>query len=149
MPVVRGLDFPGELLYFVERHVWVREEGGGIITVGLTALGSALAGDILAFTPKRPGTTVERDRAIGVIEISKVASSVRSPANGVIQAANPDLETRPGLVNRDPYGAGWLVRIEASRWNEDKALLTGGAALASAIEEAMTLEGYQPAGERK
>ncbi len=79
---VHGLEFPESLRYAPEHSLWLREEADGSLTIGLTAYGCALYGQIFAFTPKRVGARIERERSFGVVEFAKAASSARSPVSG-------------------------------------------------------------------
>jgi glycine cleavage system H protein len=142
MATVRGLSFPDELYYYVSHNVWLRREPDGIVTVGVTELAGKLAGDFLAFVPKRVGSNIEQGRALGVLEISKVITSVRSPLSGQIVATNEDAEAKPWLINSSPYGAGWLVKLKPRDWVDESAVLITGEAIAASFEKAMELEGY-------
>jgi glycine cleavage system H protein len=140
--VVRGCEFPEELQYHVEHNVWLRREADGAVTVGVTQYASFLAGDFLAFVPKRIGTDVERNRGIGVLEISKTITSVRAPLSGTIVATNAEAEVKPWLINNDPYGVGWLVKLAPSAWDAQRAALLSGEAIIAAFERAMDLERF-------
>ncbi len=139
MTIVRGYDFPDELFYMVEHDIWARLDADGALTVGLTALGCRVSGEFIEFMPKPVGTKVERDRALAVLEMSKTIRSARAPAGGTVIAVNEDVRRRPQQLNNDPYGAGWLVRLEADDWTRDAALLTPGNAVAAAVERYMDL----------
>lgn len=105
---LHGLEFPDGLFYAPDYNLWLREEVDGSLTLGLSAYGCALYGEIFAFTPKRDGWHIERDRSFGVVEFAKAASSARSPLAGTLLASNPAVVKRPALINRDCYGeAGW------------------------------------------
>ncbi|MCF7200541.1 glycine cleavage system protein H [Pseudomonas oligotrophica] len=142
---LHGLPFPDDLLYAPEHALWLREEADGSLTLGLTAYGCALYGEIFAFTPKRIGAHIEEGRSFGVVEFAKAASSARSPLAGELLAVNEALEKRPNLINRDPYDSGWMVRLQPDHWPETRQrFLTGEAALA-AIAERMCLDNFDPA----
>lgn len=142
---LHGLPFPDTLLYAPEHALWLREEADGSVTLGLTAYGCALYGEIFAFTPKRIGARIEAGRSFGVVEFAKAASSARSPLAGELLAVNEALEKRPNLINRDPYESGWMVRLQPDDWPETrKRFLTGEPALA-AIAERMRLDNFDPA----
>ena len=77
--ILAGMRFPDGLWYAPEHSMWLREEAGGAVTLGLTEYGVALFGDIFAFTPKRLGLHIEADRSLGVVEFAKAAASAKSP----------------------------------------------------------------------
>lgn len=139
---VRDLDFPDALHYFVERHTWARRENDGSVTCGMTALGAALAGELMGCMPKSLGLAICRDRAMAVVELAKAVTSVRAPVAGTVLAANEALKSAPEIIAGDPYGEGWMVRLNPEDWARDAALLAHGAAVAAAMEHAMRLERY-------
>ncbi|MFO1351458.1 MAG: glycine cleavage system protein H [Gammaproteobacteria bacterium] len=141
MALLRGLEFPDGLFYHAHYMVWLRPEADGAVTLGLTALARATAGDLLIFTPKRIGAEIERDRSVGNVETGKTVSSVRSPIAGVLIAANEAVEKRPTLINSEPYSA-WLVRLRPTAWEADSARLATGAAALTALAAEMNLYHY-------
>ncbi|AYC34465.1 glycine cleavage system protein H [Pseudomonas cavernae] len=141
---LHGLEFPENLLYAPDYNLWLREEADASLTLGLSAYGCALYGQIFAFTPKRDGQHIDRDRSFGVVEFAKAASSARSPLSGVLLASNEEVVRRPALINQDCYGAGWLVRLQADDWPAARVgFLSGDEALA-AFAERMRLAGFDP-----
>ena len=136
---VRGFEFPDDLHFLVEHDTWARHEPDGLVTVGLTSLGAHISGEFIEFMPKPAGTRVERDRALGLLEMSKVIRSVRSPVAGVLLEANPRVAREPGLINASPYREGWLVRLQPSAWEHDRALLVDAGALPEAVRAYMAL----------
>lgn len=143
MPVIRGLNFPDHLCYLAEQHTWARREADGSVTVGITALGGALAREYVAFMPKPTGASVEQNRGLGVIEMAKTVASVRAPVAGAIIAANEAAIADPALINRDPYDRGWLIKLAPSNWNADCELLVTGEKIRDAIENIMRLENFE------
>lgn len=135
---LRGMEFPDALHYLIEHQVWARLEPGATgaaeATVGITALGIRVAGEIYMCRPKPVGTEVEQGRSIAVVELAKSIVSVKSPVHGSIVAVNPRLADEPGLVFADPYGAGWLARVRLSDFAADSSQLLHGAAVAPAME---------------
>ena len=130
----RGLDFPADLHYLVEHQVWARVHDDGTASVGITALGIRLAGEIYMCRPKPVGAEVERGRAIAVVELAKSIVSVKSPVRGEVVAVNSRLEQQPELVHVDPYGQGWLARLRLADLSADRATLVHGDAVAAAME---------------
>ena len=142
MSTVRGCPFPDDLYYDVDSNVWCRREADGTVSVGMTAYGVALAGPIVAFTPKALGRRVDQGRSVATVESGKWVGPVKAPVSGEIIAINTTLEAQPSLINEDPYGQGWLVRIAPADWDDEvDTLLTGEAALA-AFEVKMEAEGF-------
>lgn len=103
---------PEELYYWVQEHVWVRPEADGALTIGMTDAAQHLAGSVVNATPKETGKTVKKGRSTGTVESGKWVGPIKSPVNGSIIAANEQLKTDPKLLNRDPYGEGWFVRVQ-------------------------------------
>ena len=136
---VRGFEFPDELHYLVEHDTWARRDADGRVTVGMTSLGAHISGEFIEFLPKPVGAVIERDRSLGVLEMSKVIRAARAPVAGVIVESNALVTRRARLINDDPYGEGWLVRLDPSAWERDIARLVTGAAVAPAVEAYMGL----------
>lgn len=127
-PTWAGCAVPGELLYDLERDVWVRFEGGSAV-IGMTDVAQTRCGRIVQISWKSPGRSVDRGRPLCVIESAKWVGPVLSPLSGVLVADN---RTRFGedmaIANRDPYGEGWLVRVQPTRADEEVGDLTDGPA---------------------
>jgi glycine cleavage system H protein len=134
---IRTFEFPDDLCYLVQHDTWARLDPDGAVTVGLTSLGAHISGEFIEFMPKSIGTEVERERSLGVLEMSKVIRAARSPIAGRIVAHNESATRRASLINEDPYGGGWLVRLLPNDWAADAARLASGTALVEAVEEYM------------
>jgi glycine cleavage system H protein len=139
MATVRGFEFPDNLFYLIEQDAWVCLQADGIATVGLTALGCHISGEFMDFMPKPIGTRVERDRSVAVLEMSKTVRSARAPVSGTIVGINDQVKRQPPLLNSDPYGEGWLVRLKPADWEQDIKGLVSGPELISAVERYMEL----------
>ena len=126
--------FPPELYYESQTRLWVRVEGE-IATIGLTALALETFGDIAYISTIQAGKPVERGQAIGSIEAAKMVDDLVAPISGEIMAFNEEVLRNPGLINADPYGGGWLVRVRPSAWERESAALIHGPALEPWIEE--------------
>ena len=113
--------FPAELHYDVAHQTWARPEADGSVTVGITALGIRLSGEIYMCRPKPVGQTVERGRSVAVVELAKSIVSVKSPVGGEVLAVNEGLANEPERVHLDPYGSGWIARLAPSNWAADMA----------------------------
>lgn len=129
----RDVSFPPDLHYLVEHDVWARVEGDGMATVGITALGIKLSGEIYMCRAKAVGSAVEQGRAVAVVELAKAIVSVKSPVTGTVVAANPLLEATPELVHRDPYGEGWIARLSLHDFIADATRLVSGEAVPDAM----------------
>ncbi len=102
--------YPEDLKY-TDTHEWVRVEGN-IATVGLTHHAQSELGDIVYLELPAVGKEVTAGGEFGVVESVKAASDVYAPLTGKVTAVNDAATAEPALVNRDPYGAGWLVKME-------------------------------------
>ena len=102
MPVVRGCNLPDELLYDVENHTWYQELGDGTVRIGMTAVATALAGELVAFTPKKVGREVKAGKSCATIESGKWVGPARSAADGEVVAVNDALVEQPNLDYADP-----------------------------------------------
>ncbi len=105
-------EFPDELLYSRE-HVWARVEGD-VVTIGLSQFGQELAGDIAYVEIPRVGRAVTKNEPFMSLESGKWVGRVKAPAAGTISEANEELEWESTLVNKEPYGKGWLARIKTA-----------------------------------
>lgn len=135
---------PPDWLYHIEHQVWARPEHDGLFTVGITALGIRLSGEIYMCRPKGVGVAVEQGRSIGVVELAKSIVSVKSPLSGEVVDVNPRLRDEPELVHRSPYGDGWLARIRATALDSERHALVSGGAVASAMREHARLHRLEP-----
>ena len=142
MPDVRGCHLPDDLLYDVESHIWFREQDDGTVKLGMTTVATAMAGQLVAFTPKKVGRTVQAGKSCATVESGKWVGPAKSAAAGEIVAVNEDLVDKPTLANEDPYGAGWLVVIKPDDWAAVKATLVGGTAVAAPYEAKMAADGF-------
>lgn len=130
MAILNNCNLPEDLYYLLDKHVWVRPEGNGPVTVGIDDVAQNLAGPIVSCTPKKPGRSLPKGQSVATIESSKWVGPVPAPVGGEIVEVNEAVRQSPGLLNSDPYGVGWLVRLKPSNWDADKAdLVTGSAGL--------------------
>ena len=100
---------PDELRYTAE-HEWVAIDGA-VASVGITDYAQNSLGDVVYVSIPAAGTAVTAGEPCGEVESTKSVSDIYSPVDGEVIEANPEIEDDPGLVNSDPYGAGWLMRI--------------------------------------
>ena len=96
---------------YTKTHCWCREEDNGELTVGITDYAQGQMSDLTFVELPSVGDRVEADEEMAVVESVKAASDVYAPVSGEITAINEDLAEDPELVNRSPYGEGWLCRI--------------------------------------
>lgn len=146
MPVVRGCNLPDDLLYDVDNHIWYKEQGDGTVKMGMTQVATALAGQLVAFTPKKVGRKVEAGKSCATIESGKWVGPAKTAAAGEIAAVNDDMVSKPNTANADPYGAGWLISLKPDNWDAVKASLTPGSAVAAPYEAKMTADGFAGCG---
>lgn len=142
MPVVRGCQLPDDLLYDVENHIWFKELGDGTVRIGMTTVAGAMAGQLVAFTPKRVGRGVQAGKSCATVESGKWVGPAKSAAAGEVVAVNEELVAKPSLANEDPYGAGWMVVLKPEDWAAVKASLTPGSEVAVKYEARMAADGF-------
>jgi glycine cleavage system H protein len=129
--IANGCNIPEELYYLVDKHVWVRYESDSLVTLGITDVAQHMAGKVIAVSPKKVGRALTKGQSAGTVESGKWVGPVQVPVNGELVAVNDALKTNPGLINQDPYGAGWIVKLKPLNWVEDsKDLVTGDQGVA-------------------
>ncbi|WP_372738282.1 glycine cleavage system protein GcvH [Neptunomonas sp.] len=119
-------DIRNELKY-VASHEWIRDEGDGTVTIGITDHAQELLGDVVFVELPEVGSDVATGDDAGVVESVKAASDVYVPVSGEIVEVNNQLEDSPELVNSDPYDDGWFFRIRLSDVSELDDLLDAEA----------------------
>jgi glycine cleavage system H protein len=138
MAEIRGCDIPEELYYLAgDKLVWARFEDDGMVTVGVPDPGQAIAGKVVAVTPKKLGRKVKAGRSVGTLESGKWVGPIPAPVSGEIVAINEAIAANPELVNNDPYGEGWVVKLQPTKLEEDKAQLVTGQAAVEAFQQLM------------
>lgn len=115
---------PQDLL-FSKEHEWVRLDGDSA-TIGITDYAQNALGDIVYVELPKTGTKIEQFANIGVIESVKAVSDLFTPISGEVVDVNAELENDPAAVNREPYDAGWLLKVRVSNPDETKVLLSPG-----------------------
>ena len=116
-------NIPSELKY-ASTHEWVRNEGDGTVTVGISEHAQELLGDMVFVELPDLGDEISAGDDVAVAESVKAASDVYAPITGEVVGINEELEESPELVNSDPYGDGWLFKVKAEDPAEVEALLT-------------------------
>jgi glycine cleavage system H protein len=137
---VNNCNIPEDLLYLIDKHVWARRDGD-LVTVGMTDVAQHLAKSIIAVTVKKPGRELARGRSIATVESGKWVGPVPAPVSGEITEVNAALEASPGLINSDPYGAGWVARLRPTDWDAEVADLASGPEGVDAYRQFLDAEG--------
>ncbi|MEL7490975.1 MAG: glycine cleavage system protein H [Pseudomonadota bacterium] len=145
MPDVRGCHLPDELLYDVENHIWFQEAGDGNVRLGMTTIATAMAGELVAFTPKKVGRAVRAGKSCATVESGKWVGPAKSAAAGEVVEVNDALVNDPKLANADPYAA-WMVVLKPEDWDSVKPALIPGAEVASKYEAKMDADGFAGCG---
>ena len=114
-------------LSFVASHEWIRNEGDGTVTIGVTDYAQEQLGDVVFVELPELGVELVSEDEFGVIESVKAASDLFAPVSGAIIAVNEQLEDDPELVNSDPYGEAWLLKIRLTQPEELEHLLDADA----------------------
>ena len=117
---------PAELKYS-KSHEWVRRERDGSVTVGITDHAQDLLGDMVFVELPEPGKELQAGQECAVVESVKAASDVYSPIAGEVLTINEAIADSPELVNKDPYGEGWMMRIQPAAASDEDALLDADA----------------------
>lgn len=142
---VGGHAFPGDRWYDPREHVWARPDGGDIVTVGVDALGQEALGEVVYVQLADAGAAVARGDALGSLEAEKMVRPLLAPVSGTVAEVNAALVAEPRLLNRDPYGAGWLLRLRATRWEAEAGeLLHGDDAVGSWARAEIARAGERP-----
>jgi glycine cleavage system H protein len=147
MAPVDGKEYPEHVCYDVENQIWYEPLPDGTIRAGFTPIAIALAGEVLVFAPKRVGRPFEAQRSFAIIECGKWVGAARAAFDGVVVAANAELERKPGLLNEDAFGRGWMliVRADDPTWREG---LVTGSEIVPAFAAWLASEAYKGRTER-
>jgi glycine cleavage system H protein len=125
-------DIPSDL-HFTAEHEWLRRSGEDTVRIGITDFAQSALGDVVFVQLPEVGADVTAGESFGDVESTKSVSDLYAPVSGKVTAVNGDLEGSPQLVNSDPYGAGWLLDVQAS----------DVAALESAVTSLLDAEAYR------
>ena len=102
---------PSDLKYS-EEHEWVRVESDSVVEIGITGFAAESLGDVVFVDLPEPGAKFSQFDAIGEIESVKAVSDLFTPIGGIVKEINPEVIDNPEIVNQDPFGNGWLVKLE-------------------------------------
>ena len=141
MAEVNGCNIPEDLYYWPEKHVWALPGDDGVVTVGVTDIAQFLAPSIISALPKPAGRPAKKGRSLGTIESGKWVGPVTSPITGEIVESNPALSSNPGIINTDPYGEGWSIKINPADWDGESADLVSGEEGIAAYQAFLDAEG--------
>ena len=112
---------------FTRDHEWVRADGDDEASVGITDFAAGELGDIVYLELPKVGTEVSAKQSMGTIEAVKTVADLFAPVSGTVTAVNSALEQHPDLVNQDPFGEGWFVRVKMKDRKEFDALMDRAA----------------------
>ena len=116
-------EIPSDLMYS-KSHEWVRDDGDGLFTIGITDVAQSLLGDLVYVDLPDVGTIVNQGEECGVVESVKAASDVYAPMDGELEEVNMLLSKSPEVINTEPYDSGWLYRIRATDKSQYADLLS-------------------------
>jgi len=119
-------ELPGDLLY-TNDHEWLRREDDGGVTIGVTDHAQAALGDLVYVELPEVGQDVDSGGDMAVVESVKAASDVYAPIDGTVTAVNEELADDPEKINADPYGDGWIVKLQPGGDLDESALMTPDA----------------------
>ncbi len=142
MPVVRGCNLPDDLLYDVDNNIWYREAGDGTVFLGMTQVATGMAGQLVAYTPKKVGKTVDAGKSCATVESGKWVGPAKIAFEAEVIETNENLNANPKLANSDPYGEGWMLRVRPADWAAAKAGLVPGSQVAGPYEAKMAADAF-------
>ena len=116
------MNFPENKKY-TKDHEWVRVEGNEVV-IGITEFAQSELGDIVYVEIETEGDTIDKEAVFGTVEAVKTVSDLFMPVSGKILAFNKDLESEPEAINKDPYGKGWMIRVQMTDASETNDLLS-------------------------
>ncbi len=116
------MNFPSELKY-TKDHEWVKISGNEA-TIGITDFAQRELGDIVYVEIDGVGSHMDKEATFGTVEAVKTVSELFMPVSGTITEMNADLDSKPESVNQDPYGSGWMIKVELSNPSEIDGLMT-------------------------
>ena len=119
-------DIPNDLRY-AKSHEWVRTLQNGAVEIGISEHAQSALGDLVFVEVPEAGRALQAGEAGAVVESVKAASDVYSPVSGKVIAGNAELAAQPELVNQDPYGSGWLFRVQTNSPLDEDSLMSAAA----------------------
>jgi glycine cleavage system H protein len=128
---VQGYHIPDELMYTKE-HEWAKEEGP-VVRVGITDYAAKTLNDVVYVTSPKANSAVEQMKPMGTVESIKAVSEIYSPISGTVASVNGELDNHPELVNKSPYGEGWLIEVKATNLAAERKSLMDAKAYAAYV----------------
>ena len=144
MPTVRGCEFPDDLYYLVDTHVWLRPSPDGLVKVGLPPIGFKLLRNSLVAISIRTaaiGQEVPKGKSVAMVESVKYIGPLAAPLTGVLVRGNDRVTQDPDLAVNDPYGEGWIAEMRPADWESARSDLLTGAEALEAIRQFMESQG--------
>ncbi|PPQ33937.1 glycine cleavage system protein H [Rhodopila globiformis] len=141
MATVRGCNLPDDLLYDVDNNIWYRNNGDGTFTLGMTAVAVAMAGQLVAFTPRKAGRAVQAGKSCATIESGKWVGPAKVAFDAEVTEVNDAMVANPRLANSDPYGEGWMLKVRPTAAGGTDKLVPGSQATAP-YEAKMTADSF-------
>jgi glycine cleavage system H protein len=132
--VKKQFDFKSDRFYN-SNHLWSKQDAAGIVTVGMDELGLDSLGELAYLTLPSERTPVEMDKAMGSMEAAKMTGELVAPVSGIVIEKNDRVLQNPLLVNEEPYGNGWLVKIEPTNWEKESETMVSGDKLPGWAEQ--------------
>ncbi len=130
---IQGYHIPDDLMYTKE-HEWAKEEGGAV-RIGITDYAAKTLNDVVYVTPPKVNEAVAQMKSMGTVESIKAVSEIYAPVSGTVTRVNSQLDSHPELVNKSPYGEGWLVEVKPSNLASEKKSLLDARAYAAHLEQ--------------
>jgi glycine cleavage system H protein len=130
----KQFDFKSDRFYN-SNHLWSKQDETRQITVGMDELGLDSLGELAYLTLPSQGTLVEMGKAMGSMEAAKMTGELIAPVSGIVIEKNDRVLQNPLLVNEEPYGNGWLLKIEPTNWDEDSEAMVSGDKLPGWVEQ--------------
>lgn len=132
----QGYHIPDGLLYTKE-HEWAKEEGP-VVRVGITDYAAKTLNDVVYVTAPRANEKVEQLKSMGTVESIKAVSEIYSPVSGTVVRVNGQLDSHPELINKSPYGEGWLIEVKPTNFASEKKSLLDAKAYATHLKSLVT-----------
>lgn len=139
--LLRNCVLPTDLYYRVSDHIWVRREEDGLVTLGFTDVAQTTAGAMLIVSFRPMGKFYARNKVVALVESGKWLGPLRTPVAGTLVEINSALLDDAGLINRSPYGRGWVVRMAPEALERDLSELFSGEAAVAAYDRLMIEKG--------
>jgi glycine cleavage system H protein len=141
MARIEEFEFPDDLFYDTKEHLWLRPQGA-LITIGVDDGGQDALGDVVYVQLTEAGRQVSRGEAIGSVEAAKMVRPLLAPLSGRLTEVNSAVMAKPRLLNEDPYGQGWLFRIEADHWDSERLhFIQGSEAVTAWVRSELAAHG--------